>query len=141
MKDVETGAQPEFPIRRVEILNWVLAGVLSIGAWFYFPFYIVRSIFIGALLANVSYLFLKKDLKHFLQGKLLLSGKVKMAKAQFYIKYYIRLTALGLILYFLVRKQVAHPLGLLIGLSTVVFSIGITAASVVKKFYFTAKEA
>jgi len=118
-----------------------VAGILSIGAWLYSPFFIAQSVFIGALLANVSYLFLKKDLKNFLQGKLLLSGKVQLAKAQFYLKYYIKLTALGLILYVLVRKQIAHPLGLLIGLSTVVFSIGITVASVVKKFYFTAKEA
>jgi hypothetical protein len=141
MKGNKTDAQLEFPIHRVEIFNWVVAGILSIGAWLYSPFFIAQSVFIGALLANVSYLFLKKDLKNFLQGKLLLSGKVQLAKAQFYLKYYIKLTALGLILYVLVRKQIAHPLGLLIGLSTVVFSIGITVASVVKKFYFTAKEA
>lgn len=141
MKGYTTGVQQEFPIHRVEILNWVVAGILSIAAWLYCPFFIAQSIFIGALLANVSYLFLKKDLKNFLQGKLLLSGKVQMAKVQFYFRYYIKLTALALILYVLVRKQIAHPLGLLIGLSTVVLSIGITVASVVKKFYFTAKEA
>jgi hypothetical protein len=141
MKGIGSEAHPEFPIHRVEILNWVVAGLLSAGAWLYFPFYIAKSILIGALLANISYLFLKKDLKHFLQGRLLLSGKVQMAKAQFYLKYYLKLAALGLILYVLIRKQIAHPLGLLIGLSTVVISIGITVASVVRKFYFTAKEA
>ena len=141
MKDIAAEVQNEFPIRRVEILNWVLAGILSVVAWLYYPALIARSVFIGGLLANISYLFLKKDLKNFLQGKLLHSGKIQMAKAQFYLKYYVRLTALALILYTLVRKQIVHPLGLLIGLSVVVFSIGITVASVIKKFYFTAKEA
>ncbi|MFZ5764340.1 MAG: ATP synthase subunit I [Thermodesulfobacteriota bacterium] len=141
MSAVETVEHQEFPIHRVEILNWVMAGLLSLAAWLSFPFYIAQSVFIGGLLANISYLFLKKDLKNFLQGKLLHSGRVQMAKVQFYVKYYVRLTALALILYVLVRKQIAHPLGLLIGLSVVVFSIGITVASVIKKFYFTAKEA
>lgn len=141
MKAAGTEEHQEFPIQRVEILNWVIAGILSLVAWIYYPRLIAQSVFIGGLLANISYLFLKKDLKNFLQGRLLLSGKVHMAKTQFYIKYYVRLTALALILYVLIRKQIAHPLGLLIGLSAVVFSIGITVASVIKKFYFTAKEA
>ncbi|MCB2182863.1 MAG: ATP synthase subunit I [Desulfobulbaceae bacterium] len=136
MKDVKPAQQDEFPIHRVDIINWVLAGILSVVAWLYYPLFIAKSVFIGGLLANISYLFLKKDLKNFLQGKLLLSGKVQMAKTQFYVKYYMRLGALGLILYFLVSRHIAHPLGLLIGLSVVVFSIGITLASVVKKFYF-----
>lgn len=141
MKAAGTEEHIEFPLHRVEILNWVIAGVLTLAAWIYFPFLIAQSVFIGGLLANISYLFLKKDLKNFLQGKLILSGKVQMAKTQFYIKYYVRLIVLALILYVLVRKEIAHPLGLLIGLSTVVFSIGVTVASVIKKFYFTAKEA
>lgn len=136
MKGIPTEEQDEFPIHRVDILNWIIAAILSVAAWMYFPVFIAKSVFIGGLLANISYLFLKKDLKNFLQGKLLHSGKVQMAKTQFYLKYYMRLGALALILYVLVSQHIAHPLGLLIGLSVVVFSIGITLATVVKKFYF-----
>ncbi len=136
MKGPGTEENEEFPIHRVDALNWILFVFLSLAAWFYAPVYIAKSVFIGGLLANISYLFLKKDLKNFLQGKLLLSGKIETAKTQFYLKYYMRLGALALILYVLVSKHIAHPLGLLIGLSVVVFSIGITLMSVVKKFFF-----
>ncbi len=136
MKNSATDEQEEFPIHRVDILNWIVAAILSIGAWLYYPGLMAKSVLIGGLLANISYLFLKKDLKIFLQGKLLLSGKMQKAKTQFYLKYYMRLGALSLILFVLISKHIAHPLGLLIGLSAVVFSIGITLASVVKKFYF-----
>ncbi len=141
MKSVPAESQNEFPIHRVDILNWIIAVFFSVLAWMYYPGMIAKSVLIGGLLANISYLYLKKDLKDFLQGKLLHSGKVKTAKIKFYLKYYARLTALALILFILVSRHIVHPLGLLMGLSVVVISIGITMASVVKKFYFTAKEA
>lgn len=131
----------EFPIRRVELLNWIIAGVLSLVAWACYPLFIAQSVFIGGLMANISYLILKKNLRKLLQGRLLRNGNIQMAKTQFYLKYYIRLAIIAVILYHLVSRHYVHPLGLLIGLSTVVFSIGITVTSVIKKFYFTAKEA
>ena len=141
MKKVSPTEQHEFPIRRVDILNWIMTLSIPVVAWLYYPPMIAKSILIGGLVAIVSYHFLKKDLRDFLQGKMLLSGKVQRAKYKFYVKYYARLTALALVLYILVSRHIVHPLGLLIGLSVVVLSIGITLATVVRKFYFTAKEA
>ncbi len=141
MNSIPDRSQDEFPIHRVGILNWLLAITFSVLAWIFYPGIMAKSVLIGGLVANISYFFLKKDLKDFLQGRLLLSGKVQRAKVKFYFKYYARLTALALVLYILVSKHIVHPLGLLMGLSVVVVSIGLTMASVVRKFYFTAKEA
>lgn len=141
MKSVPADSQNEFPIHRVDILNWVFALIMPVLAWLLFPPMIAKSVFIGGLVANVSYYFLKKDLKDFLQGKLLQNGKVQRAKYKFYAKYYARLTSIALVLYILVSRHIVHPIGLLIGLSVVVISIGITLATVVRKFYFTVKEA
>lgn len=141
MKPIILDGKNEFPLRRVEIFNWLLSGVITLAVGFKFSFFITKSVLIGCLIANISYLFLKKDLVAFLQGNLLHKGKVKQAKRVFYIKYYVRLTVIALVLYLLISRQVAHPLGLLVGLSVVVLSIGITVTSVIKKFYFNAKEA
>lgn len=141
MQSVDHDKLADFPLRRVEILNWVLAALLTVIAAFTTPYFIAKSVFIGGFLANISYLFLKRDLIKFLQGKLLLSGQVRMAKIQFYFKYYVRLGVLAIILYLLVRQGVAHPLGLLVGLSVIVLSITITVTTVIKRFFFTAEEA
>ncbi|RJX31424.1 MAG: hypothetical protein C4531_07565 [Desulfurivibrio sp.] len=141
MKSVPADGGNEFPMHRVDILNWLTALLFSGLAWLYYPGLIAKSVLIGGLVANISYFYLKKDLKDLLQGKLLHSGKVQRAKYRFYLKYYARLTALALVLYLLVSRHIVHPLGLLMGLSVVIISIGITMASVVRKFYFTAKEA
>jgi hypothetical protein len=132
--------QTDFPLHRVEIANWIVAGLLTIIAAMTYPLFIAQSVLIGGILANISFLFMKKDLENFLMGKLLHSGKEKLAKVQFYIKYYGRLAALAAILYVLVRSETVHPVGLLVGLSTVTLSILITVTTVMKRVYFTAKE-
>ncbi len=141
MKGNLTDEQEDFPIHWVTTLNWILAGIFTGVAWLYYPLFIAKGVFIGSLLANISYLVLKRDLKNFLQGKLLLNGNVQMAKNKFYFKHYVKLAVLAAILYFLVSMHIAHPIGLLIGLSVVVISITITTISAVKKFFFKATEA
>ena len=133
--------QEDFPIHRVGMINWVLAGIFSIIAWLYYPLFIAKGVLIGSLLANISYLVLKRDMKNFLQGKLMLNGNIQMAKNKFYFKHYVKLVVLAIILYVLVSSHIAHPLGLLIGLSVVVLSITITTLSAVKKFFFKATAA
>lgn len=131
----------DFPLHRVEIANWIIAVLLTFIAALIYSQIIAKSVLIGGILANVSFLFMKKDLKNFLQGKLLRSGKEKLAKLQFYIKYYGRLAALAAILYLLIKSEIVHPIGLIVGLSTVTLSILITVTTVMKRVYFTAKEA
>jgi len=87
------------------------------------------------VLANISFRFLKKDLL------LVMAGPLGAAKVRFFIKYYIRLTALALVLYYLVRHQVVPVTGMLIGLSTVVLSILFVVGSAARQIYLTAKEA
>jgi hypothetical protein len=48
---------------------------------------------------------------------------------------------LALVLFFLIKYRSIHIIGLLVGLSTVVISIGITVAEAAKKVSLTAKEA
>ena len=132
--------QTDFPLHRVEIINWVVAALLTMVAALFYPFVVTKSVLIGGILANISFLFLKRDLIHFLQGKLLHSGREKLAKIQYYLKYYGRLAVLATILYVLIRGEAVHPLGLIVGLSTVVLSILITVSTLMRRFYFTAKE-
>ena len=56
-------------------------------------------------------------------------GIIKGVKIIIILKYYFRLSALGIIIYLFVAKGGIDPVGLVIGLSTVVvsiFSLGIT---------------
>lgn len=124
-----------FPLDTMGRLNWLLlVAMTAAGALFISPFF-AKGLFIGGLIANISFILLKKDITR------VLSGPLQAAKGRFLIKYYIRLTVLALILFFLVRYRSIHLVGLLAGLSTVVISIGIMVAGAARKVALTAKEA
>ncbi len=130
----------DFPLHRMEISSWLVLITTTIGTWFVLDnIYLAFSILLGGLIANTSYFFMKRDLVTFLQGALQGDGKEKVAKAKYYLKYYIRLAALALVLYVIIRNQFAQPIALIVGLSTVVISIFFTVASVAKQ-YFSAAE-
>ena len=124
-----------FPLDRMVRLNWLLLfGMAAAGMLFVSP-YFAKGLFIGGLIANISFILLKKDITR------VLTGPLNAAKGRFLIRYYIRLTVLALILFFLVRYRSIHLVGLLAGLSTVVLSIGIMVAGAARKVALTAKEA
>lgn len=128
-------SQAEFPLARVQLLNWLVLLAMLVGAWIYFSPAFAQSLAVGGLLANGSFIALRTSLEK------IMAGPLNVAKLRFFMKYYARLMVLALVLYVLVRYWRADVAGLLVGLSTVVLSILLTAASELKKTYFTAKEA
>lgn len=134
MSDRELDAN-EFPLINVQVLNWVLLGGMVLAGWISFSPFFAKGVLAGGVIANISFIFLKKDLAR------ILAGPLQAAKIRFFLKYYARLMVLAVILYLLVRYRVVHVIGLVAGLSTVVLSIGVTTAGLVKRFFFTAKEA
>lgn len=128
----ERGAEQEiFPVGRVERLNWLLLGAMGMAAFLFSTPFFAKGVLAGGLLANISFIVLKRDLTG------IMAGPLNLAKVRFFMKYYARLTVLALILFVLVRYEVVGVFGLLVGLSTVVLSILCTAAAVATKFYFT----
>ena len=124
-----------FPLQKMGRLNWLLLLVMTAAAGLFISPYFAKGLFIGGLIANISFVLLKKDITR------VLSGPLNAAKGRFLIKYYVRFTVLALILLFLVKYRSIHLVGLLVGLSTVVISIGIMVAGAAKKVALTAKEA
>ena len=124
-----------FPLDRMGRMNWLLLAVLTAASGYLISPYFAKGLFIGGLIANISFILLKKDITR------ILSGPLNAAKGRFLIKYYIRLTVLAILLFFLVKYRSVHLVGLLVGLSTVVISIGIMVAGAARKVALTAKEA
>jgi hypothetical protein len=124
-----------FPLDKMGRLNWLLLAAMTAAGGLFVAPYFAKGLFIGGLIANISFILLKKDITR------VLAGPLDAAKGRFLVRYYIRLTVLALILFFLVRYRSVHLVGLLVGLSTVVISIGIMVAGAARKVALTAKEA
>jgi len=61
------------------------------------------------------------------------NGQLKTRRVLIYINYYFRLLALGVIIFILLRKGWVDPVGLIIGLSTVVAAIAFLGVSMALK--------
>ena len=134
MKAATTQDSP-FSLGKVEVVSWSLLLIMAAAGWVAYSPAIAKSILVGGLLANVSFRFLKMDLLK------VMAGPLSAAKVRFFIKYYIRLTMLAVVLYFLIRYRAVNVPGMLIGLSTVVLSILFVVTSAARQIYLTAKEA
>lgn len=126
----------DLSLRVVQWVNWLALGVLAAGAWFGYSAFAARSVLVGGAIANLSFFFLKRDLTR------LLGGDLTAAKARFFMRYYVRLGFVVVILFLLVYYRQVQVVGLLVGLSTVLLGIGIAVAGAARRLYTTrSKEA
>jgi hypothetical protein len=97
--------------------NWILFGVASIIGFMLFPANYAKGVLFGGLLVTVNFHLLARTLKTALSPPHLSSHNVVIAK------YFLRFIVSGFIIFVLIAGHFVHPVGLIIGLSVVVFSI------------------
>ncbi|MFH1076371.1 MAG: ATP synthase subunit I [Pseudomonadota bacterium] len=104
-------------LHTISLSNWILLIVLSFAAAKLKTWFFGWSLFIGGLIISVSFLFLYRTLKKSFSRPTHARFGVVM------IKYYLRFLASVAIIFLLISRHLADPIGLLIGLSIVVISI------------------
>ena len=117
-------------IQFVTRANWVLCGLASIVGFIFVPLNVACGILFGGLLVTINFHLLAKTLKKALTPPHVASHNVILAK------YYLRFLASGFIIFVLIAGRIVHPVGLVIGLSLVVFSIILATLCEVKKLIF-----
>jgi len=120
-------------LRSVQQFNWVLIAVLFAGSWYILNWQVAQSVFIGGLLANISFFLMRRDVNIFMtnfsDAGMHWKAVKRLEKIKFFLKFYGRLTALGVILYALVKYLTIDMIGLVIGLSTIMISVIVVVLS------------
>ena len=110
--------------------NWIIFGAASIAGFAIFSKSVALGILFGGLLVTINFHLLAKTLRKALTPPHLASHNVVLAK------YYLRFLISGFIIFLLIAGHIVHPVGLVIGLSIVVFSIILATLCEVKKLLF-----
>ena len=110
--------------------NWIIFFTLSLAGLVWTSSAFALGIIFGGLIVTINFHLLAKTLKRALTPPHLSTHHVVL------VKYYIRFVISGVIIFFLIKYQVVHPLGLFIGLSVVVASIMLATLVEVKKLIF-----
>ena len=107
--------------------NWIILLILSAIGTFVMPHPATLGIILGGLISIINFDVLQYTIRRVFPS----DNRVTTKKTGLIVKGYFRLTVLVAIIYVLLKYGKVDAVGLLIGLSTVVFSIvsfGISAA-------------
>ena len=102
----------------------------SIAGCVIFSRNVALGIIFGGLIVTINFHLLSKTLEKALTPPHLASHNVVLAK------YYLRFLISGFIIFLLIASRIVHPVGLILGLSVVVFSIILATIIEVKKLLF-----
>jgi hypothetical protein len=108
-------------IRFITLTNWVILSVAGIAGFALTSTAFAKGIILGGLIVTINFHLLSRTLHRSLTPPYLASPHVILAK------YYIRFIISGVIIFFLITRQVVNPLGLIVGLSVVVVSMMLAA--------------
>ncbi len=127
-------------LKRVVGLSWVYLIVLAVGSWVLSSWSFAWAVLAGGMISITSFLVSYRDVMGFLDTVAPQSQsaeRVKKIKKGFIVKFWLRLFLIGLVLFLLIRFSGINVFGLLLGLSTVVFTITFSALGVVWRYYFS----
>ena len=102
---------------RIEITNWIVLAVSFILCLTFMPLKFCLGILLGGLISIVNFHWLERDLRKAFHK--LMAG----SKSSTLFRYFIRLAATAVVLYFIISTHTVNVIGLLIGLSLVMINI------------------
>jgi hypothetical protein len=100
-------------------LHWIILLILACASALWMPSAFTGGVILGGIIAIANF----HVLQHTIRSAFLPQGNMKRGKFSIILKYYLRLLALGVIIYVLLKKGFVHPVGLAVGISIIVFSI------------------
>jgi len=104
--------------REIKLLNWIILPVMTLSG-LAFGRTVAAGILLGGLTIIANFALLQKTIRRAFSS----DGAMTAGKAAVVVKYYARLLGLAVIIFVLVGVGWADPIGLAVGLSTVVLSI------------------
>jgi hypothetical protein len=103
----------------LKVKNWIILLILSSAGYFLLSPGQTLGIITGGLLIIANF----KVFQHTIRKAFSPDGLFKSSRISIILMYYLRLLVLGIIIFILIGKRWVDPVGLAIGLSTVVISI------------------
>jgi hypothetical protein len=127
MGNKETAEDPF--LNKVRLMNGAVLALLLLGSLIWMSPFFTFGVGMGGLIVLVNFHLLYRILRKAFVPDRLASPKSLI------IKYYLRLLGTGLLLYFLIAKKLADPLGLVVGLSVVVINLILIGLNEMRKIF------
>ena len=133
--------EEKLSLKRMLALSWLYLAVLVLGSWVISSWSFAWGVLVGGVLSIASFLVSYRDVMKFFEGLERQQGQSaqagKTTKKGLILKFWLRFFLIGLILFLFIKYSSINIFGLILGLTTVVFTITFSAVGVVWKYYFS----
>jgi hypothetical protein len=133
--------EDKLSLKRMLVLSWLYLAILVIGSWVMSSWSFAWGVLVGGVISIASFLVSYREVRRFFETHELQQGqsarKSKFTKQGLILKFWLRLLLIGLVLFFFIRFSSINVFGLILGLTTVVFTITLSALGVVWGYYFS----
>lgn len=132
-------------LQKVQATSWVLLAVLCAGAWIFFSWTVAWSVFAGGVVSIASFWVGHRDVSGFIESLTSTQNpdeqksRTKQGKKGYLLRFWIRIVIIGVVLFLLIKSGAVNIFGLILGLSTVVFTITFTALNEVRHYFFSGR--
>ena len=130
-------------LKKMLVMSWFYLFVLMAGSWIISSWSFAWAVLAGGVISIVSFWLSHRDVIAFInsitpdQGDTDGKDNSKKSKKGFILKFWLRIFVIGLVLLFLIKFGTVNVFGLILGLTTVVFTVTSTAVGVVWRYYFS----
>ncbi len=116
-------------IEDIRTQNWIILGIMGVAGFFFMSSIFTLGVIMGGLMIIANFNVLQRTVSRSFSR----NGSLEGNKMTIIAKYYFRLAITGIIIYILITRGWVNPIGLAVGLSTVLISImGIGIRAVLK---------
>jgi Flp pilus assembly protein TadB len=135
----------EVALQKMQVISWIVLAVMTSASAVLVSLWFAWSVFAGGVLSIVSFWVSSKDVLGMIGSiSSLTSLEDRKAQAQqgqkgYLLKFWIRIVLIGIVLLLLIKSKVVNIFGLILGLSTVVFTITFTAVNVARRYFFSGR--
>jgi len=121
-------------------LSWLYLAILVLGSWVISSWSFAWGVLVGGVISIASFLVSSREVKRLfktLEQQVQSAEKEKISRKGLILKFLLRLLVIGLVLFVFIRFSSINVFGLILGLTTVVFTITLSALGAVWGYYFS----
>ncbi len=130
----------------MQVAGWFYLGILTAGSWLLVSWSFAWAVLAGGVISMLSFSLSHRDVAGYFES---LSSapaeeqeseeKVKKSKTGFLLRFWFRIGIIGIVLFLLIKSGRANVFGLILGLSTVVFTITLSALRAAGHYFFSGR--
>lgn len=128
-------------LKKMLVMSWIYLLILVLGSWMIGSWSFAWAVLAGGIVSIVSFMVSQREVTAFVDSLAVdpedgtEKRDIKKSKKGFILKFWLRLLLIGFVLFLLIRYSDINVFGLILGLTTVVFTVTLSAFGVVWTYF------